>query len=177
MKIGVGSKNKTKVNAVAEVLKDYPLFDGATVEGVAVEVEEFGHPKTLDETIDGAIERAKQAYVGHEYGIGIEGGLMVVPQAGTGYMAVSVCTIFDGSHIHLGLSPACEWPRDVLDKILSEGLDGGQAMKASGLTAHEKVGVHGGVIEVLTKGRTNRTEQNKWAIMMALTQLEHPEHF
>lgn len=36
MKVGVGSKNKTKVDAVADLLKDYPLFKGAVVTGVVL---------------------------------------------------------------------------------------------------------------------------------------------
>lgn len=39
MKVGIGSKNKTKVEAVAQLLKDYPMFDDAEIEGVAVIVE------------------------------------------------------------------------------------------------------------------------------------------
>lgn len=144
MKVGVGSKNKTKVAAVAEMIQTYPLFDGAEVEGMDVRVEEFGHPKNIDETVSGAIERAKQAYVGHDYGFGIEGGLMQVPHTKTGCMEVAACAIYDGTQVHLGLSSATEWPRVVLDKILHEGLDGSQAMKSAGLTHHEKAGEHGG---------------------------------
>src|ERR1035437_9296389 len=114
MKIGVGSKNKTKVNAVADLLKNYPMFEGAQIDGVDVIVEEFGHPKSLDETVAGAINRAKQAHIGHDYGFGIEGGLMKVPQTKSGYMEVAVCAIFDGQQIHLGLSQAHEWPKKVM---------------------------------------------------------------
>ncbi len=177
MKVGVGSKNKTKVEAVAEILKDYPLFAGAEVEGVVVEIEEFGHPKSLGETVAGAAARAKQAQVGRDYGFGIEGGLMEVPQTKTGYMEVAVCAIFDGKQIHLGLSQAFEWPQKVIDLILNEGLDGSQAAKSAGLTQQDKIGEHGGFIELFTKGRTNRTGLNKNAVMMALIHLENPEHF
>ena len=177
MKVGVGSKNKTKVGAVADILKDYPMFVGAEVEGVAVEVEEFGHPKSLDETVAGAVSRAKQAWVGHDFGIGIESGLMQVPQTKSGYMEVAVCAIYDGSQIHMGLSQAYEWPKKVLEGILQQGLDGSQAMKAAGLTQHEKLGEHEGFVGVFAKGRTNRTEYNKGAVMMALMHLENPEHF
>ena len=176
MKIGVGSKNKTKINAVVETLRDCPMFDGAEIESVDVQVEQFGHPKSLDETVSGAVDRAKQAYVNHDFGFGIEGGLMKVPQTKSGYMEVAVCAIYDGKQIHLGLSQACEWPKKVLEKILG-GLDGSQAMKAVGLTQHEKLGEHEGLIGILTKGRTNRTEFNKGAVVMALMHLENPEHY
>ncbi len=176
MKIGVGSKNKTKVGAVEDILKDYPMFLGAAVEGVEINIEQFGHPKNLEETVAGAVDRARQAYVGHDYGFGIESGLMHVPQTKSGYMEVAVCAIYDGTQIHMGLSQAYEWPKKVLDKIL-EGMDGSQAMKATGLTLHEKVGEHEGFVGVFAKGRTNRTEFNKGAVIMALMHLENPEHY
>jgi inosine/xanthosine triphosphatase len=177
MKIGIGSKNKTKVGAVAETLLDYPMFKDAEVVSVNVNIEEFGHPKTLDETVAGAIDRARQAYVGHDYGFGIESGLMKVSQTKSGYMEVAVCAIFDGKQIHMGLSPAFEWPKEVLEGILHKGMDGSQAMKAAGITHHEKLGEREGFVGIFTKGRTNRMEYNKAAIVMALMHLENPEHF
>ena len=177
MKIGVGSKNKTKINAVAELLREYPMFDGAEVTGVDIKIEQFGHPKTLDETVAGAVDRAKQAYKGNDYGFGIESGLMKVPQTKSGYMDVAVCAIFDGKQIHMGMSPALEWPQKVIDGVFNKGIDGSQAMKDAGLTHHEKLGEHEGFIGIFTKGRITRTDQNKAAIMMALIHLENPEHF
>src|ERR1700722_13854030 len=177
MNIGVGSKNKTKVGAVEDILKDYPMFAGAIVEGVEVKIEQFGHPKSLEETVAGAVDRAKQAYIGHDYGFGIESGLMQVPQTKSGYMEVAVCAIYDGTQIHMGLSQAYEWPKKVIDGILNEGLDGSQAMKAARLTHHEKLGEHEGFVGVFAKGRTNRTEYNKGAVIMALMHLENPEHY
>lgn len=50
-------------------------------------------------------------------------------------------------------------------------------MKAAGLTHHEKIGAQEGVISIFSKGRIDRTEFNKLAVMMALTHLENPEHF
>lgn len=177
MKIGVGSKNKTKVSAVEEMLKEYPMFKDAQVLGIAVRVEEFGHPKNIDETVAGAIDRAKQAQEGNTYGFGIEGGLIEVPYSKTGYMEVAACAIFDGERVHLGLSPACEWPSAVIDGILNKGLDGSQAMKAASITDEEKLGESRGFIDLVTKGRMDRTAFNKTAVMMALVHLENPEHY
>jgi inosine/xanthosine triphosphatase len=177
MNIGVGSKNKTKVNAVAEILRDYPMFAGAEVVGVDVKIEQFGHPKSLEETVAGAIDRAKQAYTDNDYSFGIESGLMKVPQTKSGYMEVAVCAIYDGKQIHMGLSQAYEWPKKVTDAILHKGMDGSQAMRAAGLTQHEKLGEHEGFVGIFTKGRMNRTDYNKAAVVMALMHLENPEHY
>ena len=165
------------MDAVAQVLKDYPMFAGAQVIGMAIQIEEFGHPKSIEETVAGAIDRAQQAWRGNDYGFGIEGGLIRVPQAKTGYMEVAACAIYDGTRAHLGLSPACEWPKDVIDGILKGGLDGSQAMKAAGITGEEKVGTAKGFIDIVTKGRMDRTAFNKAAIMMALVHLENPEYY
>lgn len=177
MKVGVGSKNKTKVDAIAEILRDYPMFTGAEVLGMEVHIEEFGHPKSLEETIDGAIDRAKQAQVGNDYGFGIESGLMKVPKTKTGYMEVAVCAIFDGKQVHMGFTPAFEWPKKVLDGILNKGLDGSQAMKAAGLTFHEKLGEQNGFVGLFAKNRMDRKAYNKAGVMMALMHLENPEHY
>lgn len=177
MKIGVGSKNKTKVDAIASVLSVYPMFQGAEVIGVDVKGEQFGHPKNLGETVAGAVARAKQACKGHDYGFGIESGLMSVPQTKSGFMEVAVCAIFDGTKIHLGLSPAFEWPKKVIDGILNGGLDGSQAMKEAGLTSQDKIGENEGLVGLFTKGRINRTEYNKSAVIMALMHLENSKHY
>ncbi len=177
MKIGMGSKNKTKIEALKTLLHEYPLFKDGEVIGMDVKIEEFGHPKNIKETVEGAIERAKQAYVGNDYGFGIEGGLTEVPHTKSGYMEVAACAIYDGKQIHLGLGPALEWPTKVMDGILNKGLDGSQAMKAAGYTTHEKFGEKEGLVGVLTKGKMVRTDFNRYAIMMALTHLENPEYF
>ncbi len=177
MNIGVGSKNRTKVEAVETVLKDYAQLKDAAVSGVAVTVEEFGHPKNLQETVDGAIGRAKQAFVGNDLGFGIEGGLMEVPGTKSGFLEVAVCAIYDGGKTHLGFSPAFEWPKKAIEGILNDGLDGSQAMRAAGLTDEDKIGESGGVIRMLTDGRMDRTAFNALAIRMALIHVEHPELF
>lgn len=177
MKVGMGSLNKTKLAALEAVLKDYPLFASAEVVGVDAVTDVFGHPKSLEETIEGAIARAKKAYEGHDYGFGIEGGLMKVPYSKSGYMEVGACAIYDGTQVHLGLSPALEWPLEMHDSIMNKGLDGSQAMRAAGLTNEAKPGEGEGIIGVLTNSRLTRTNYNKLAIMMALTHVEHPEFF
>ena len=177
MKVGMGSKNKTKVAALEDMLRKYPMFEGAEVIGVDAVTDVYGHPKSIDETVEGAIQRAKKAYEGHEYGFGIEGGLMKVPHTKSGSMEVAACAIYDGKRIHLGLSPALEWPLEMHDSIMNKGLDGSQAMQAAGLSQEEKPGEGEGIIGLLTNSRMTRTDYNKIAIMMALTHLEHPEFF
>ena len=179
MKINVGSKNQTKVTAVKEAVALYPsLFPNPEVIGVDIDVELYGHPKNIEETVNGAIERAKKAFTNCDYSFGLEGGLLEVPLSKTGYMEVGVCAIYDGKNFHLGLSPAFEWPKSVTDLILSGKADASQAFKQLGLTTDEKLGAaKGGIIGFLTEGRLTREDFTRYSIIMALIHLEHPEHF
>lgn len=176
MKVNIGSHNPTKIEGVKNLIIGHPLFKGAIVSGVNIEVEEFGHPKSLEETVQGSMDRAFACLFDADYGFGIESGLVAVPHTKSGYMETTVCAIYDGENYSLGMGPAFEWPKDMLDLILS-GLDGSQAFKQIGLTTDEKVGTQNGGIFVLTKGRINRTKLNELAVMMALLQLENKAHY
>lgn len=179
MKINVGSKNQTKIKAVEEAVKLYPkLFPKPEIVGMDINVPIFGHPKNIKETVNGAIKRAKEAFINCDYSFGLEGGLMEVPFSETGFMEVGACAIFDGEKIHLGLSPAFEWPKEVTNLILSNKADASLAFKQVGLTHHEKLGaIKGGIIGFLTDGKLTREEFIKYSIIMALVKLEKPELF
>ena len=177
MRVNVGSKNQTKVQAVAEALQNHRMFENGEVIGVDVVTEQFGHPITLPVIVRGAMDRARKAFMDCDYSFGIEGGLIEVPETKSGYMEVAVCAIYDGSRFHLGLSPAYEWPKTVTDLIVQKGLDGSQALREAGFTNHEKIGTAEGGIWILTKGKINRKDYNKLAVMMALIHLENKEHY
>ncbi|OGL31040.1 hypothetical protein A3D14_02140 [Candidatus Saccharibacteria bacterium RIFCSPHIGHO2_02_FULL_47_12] len=176
MKINVGSTNPTKVSAVRNIAAKHGLFKDVEVVGVEVEVEEFGHPKSLQETIVGAQQRAEKAFVNCSYSVGLESGLFVAAGTKSGYFETTACSIFDGKNHHIGLGPSFEWPTSMVKMILG-GLDGSQAFKKLGLTNHDKIGVAEGGIYVLTKGKINRVKLNELAFTMALLQLENPEHY
>ena len=177
MKINVGSQNKTKIQAVLDAVNLYPnLFFEPNVTGIDVNVDVFGHPKNLEENIQGAIKRAKEAYIDCDYSFGLEGGLMEVPFTKTGFMEVGACAIYDGKNIHLGLSPAFEWPQKVNDLIISGKADASQAFKQLNYTHHEKLGNEkGGIVGFLTGQKLTREDYTKYSIIMALIQLEQLE--
>ena len=176
MIITVGSKNPTKIAAVTNLLTGHPLFDGAVVKAVDVANEEFGHPKSLEDTVHGAKQRALHCFKNCTYSIGIESGMIKSPDAKSGYFETTVCAIFDGSQYHLGLSPSFEWPTEVV-KLILQGMDGSQAFKKIGLTEHEKIGLAEGGIFILTHGKINRVKINELAVMMALIHLENPDYY
>ncbi len=177
MKVNVGSTNEVKVKAVIETIKDYNLFINSEVNSVNVKSEVSEQPISLDETIKGAMNRAKNAFQNCDYSLGIESGLMKVPNTKTGYMDVCVCAIFDGKNFHIGLSSAFEYPTNVVKFIFEEGMDATQAFNKIGLTKNPKIGSSEGAIGILTKGRLIRKEFTKQAIVNALIHLEFPELF
>ncbi|MEK7507582.1 MAG: inosine/xanthosine triphosphatase [Patescibacteria group bacterium] len=173
MKIRIGSKNKAKVDAVEEILKEYPHLADAKTFAVEVSSDVSRQPKTLDETVRGAINRAKNSWSECDYSIGIESGLMHVPGSKSGYMDVCVCAIYDGKEFHIGLSSAWEFPNvSVMDLIVKDGLDMSQAINKVGFTKNPGVGSAEGAIGILTKGRMDRKEYTKQALRTALIHLE-----
>lgn len=173
MKINIGSKNRVKVNAVKEILADYPHLAHAEVESAEAESKVSAQPKSLDETIRGAMNRAKNAFRHCDYAIGLESGLMQFPHTKSGYMDVCACAIYDGREFHLELSSAWEFPdKTITDLMLKEGLDMNQALNKAGLTKNPEVGSAEGAIGIMTKGRLERKEYTKQALRTALIHLE-----
>jgi inosine/xanthosine triphosphatase len=173
MKIHIGSKNQVKVEALQEMLQDYPHLKHAKVTASDISSGVGDQPKSLEETVSGAMNRAKQAQEGYTYGFGIESGLMAVPNTKLGFMDVCVCAIYDGKEFHLGLSSAWEAPKKVMHHMLNGGLDMNQAAFKAGLTDNPKVGAAEGLVGIMTKGRLTRKAYTKEAIRTELIHLEN----
>ncbi|MFA6325067.1 MAG: DUF84 family protein [Candidatus Paceibacterota bacterium] len=172
MKIKIGSTNDIKVKALEEILKDYSHLKDAAIFAIKVSSNVANQPKSLDETIKGAMNRASGAFIDCEYSFGIESGIMAVPNTKTGFMDVCACSIFDGKEYYLGLSSAWEVPQKVTDYMINEGLDMTQASVKAGFTKNIKIGSAEGLIGIMTKGRLVRKEYTKEAIRTALIHLE-----
>ncbi len=175
MKIIVGSKNSQKIEAVREILQEYPELKDFDVIGIEADSGVSEQPISIDETIQGAINRAKNCFNDCDYSIGLESGLMKVPSTKTGFMDVTVCAIYDGKTVHLGLSSAFEYPVEVTRLVFDEEINITQAFVKTGLTNNPKLGSAEGAIGFLTKGRLTRKEYTKQALRTALIHLENPE--
>jgi inosine/xanthosine triphosphatase len=173
MNIKIASQNPVKVEALKEILLDYNHLQDAKVESVDVSSGVSDQPKSLEETITGAKNRAKTAHIDCEYSFGIESGLMAVPHTKSGYMDVCACAIFDGSKYHLGLSSAWEAPEKVSKLILEDGLDMNEAAYKAGLTKDKKVGSAQGLVGIMTKGRLTRKAYTKEAIRTSLIHIDN----
>lgn len=174
MRIIVGSKNEVKVGAVRELVPEYPFMASAEISGFDAKSGVADQPKTLEETVTGAMNRARGAWESGacDAALGIESGLMVVPFTKTGHMDVCACAIYDGAEFHLGLSSAWEVPADAAKLMLEQGLDMNDAFNQAGYTDNPKIGSAEGAIGLLTKGRVDRKAYTKEAVRMALIHLE-----
>ncbi|MBD3299760.1 MAG: DUF84 family protein [Candidatus Moranbacteria bacterium] len=172
MQIKVATNNNIKVLAVKETIKDYPVFKEAVVSKKNISSGVSNQPKSMEETIQGAVNRASKVYKNCTYSFGLESGLMKVPQTKSGYMNICACVIFDGRKHHLGLGSAFEYPIEVTRLVFNEGLDINQAFYKTGLTQNPEIGSHKGAIGILTNGRVNRKDLSVQAIKMALIHLE-----
>jgi inosine/xanthosine triphosphatase len=173
MKIKVGTKNKSKLEAVEEIIKEYPHLKDFEIEGIEVSSGVSDQPRSIDETIDGATNRAKNSFVDCDYSIGIESGLMSVPKTKSGYMDVCVCAIYDGNEFYLGLSSAWEFPdKNIINSMLKDNLNMSQAVNKFGLTNNPQIGSEEGAIGILTKGKMTRKDYTKQSLRTALIHLE-----
>ncbi len=172
MKIAVGSRNQAKVEAVKEILQDYPHLRDAEVEAKEVSSDAPDQPLSLEDTMRGAMNRAKSAFEDCDLSIGLESGLMQVSMSKTGYMDVCVCAIYDGKEFHFGFSSAWEFPQKEVTEMMVSGLNMEQAINRFGMTNNPKIGSAEGAIGILTKGRLTRKEYTKQALRTALIHLE-----
>ncbi len=156
------------MQSTREVLAMYPKFVDAEIVGIEVDSGVGEQPMNLNATIDGAINRAKVAFQDCDYSIGIEGGLLEVPQTESGVAKLEACAIYDGKDISLGFSCAYVVPEDLHRIVVERNVDMSEALKISGRTDHVKIGTAGGGISLLTDGRMTRYDMCKQALTTAL---------
>jgi len=177
MRINVGTTNNAKIEAVRETILDYEGFQNAIITPLKVESQVKDQPLTLEETIQGARNRAKNAFKDCKYSIGLEAGLIPVPHTLSGYMNFNVCVIYDGETFFTGLSSGFEYPPHVIKDIIEGGLEIKDAMVRAGITQSNEVAKGQGNIGILTKGRTPRKEYVAQSIRKAMIPLDNPKYY
>ncbi len=164
MKVVVGSKNPVKINAARNVL--LKIYGEVNVTGVEVDSEVPPQPFGKDETIQGAVNRAKNAYSNDfDLSIGIESGLMEIMNSITGYIDLQWCAVFDGEEITLGVSSGFEYPPIVINEVL-KGVEVGDVMDK--VTGVDNLGQKAGAVSYLSKGLLDRTENTEQCILTAM---------
>lgn len=152
MKVAIGTKNPAKVNAVMEAFSSY-----SDAEFVSVDVpsEVSAQPFSDDETIEGAINRAKNALMKEkaDLGIGLEGGVIETE---------SGCFLCNwGALVDHRLEPVIAGgariplPKEIYEK-LKKGIELGDIM--DGFAQKQNVRQNEGAIGILTNGFVNRKE-------------------
>ena len=164
MKVIVGSKNPVKQRATENVLKK--IYTDLVVKSVKADSEIPDQPIGVDETIKGAVNRAKNAYSPkYDLSVGIESGLMKTPQSITGYIDLQWCAIYDGDKITLGVSAGFEYPPLVIEEVL-KGREVGDVMDE--ITGVENLGEKKGAVSHLTRGFLDRTGNTEQCVLMAM---------
>jgi inosine/xanthosine triphosphatase len=166
--IAVGSTNPVKLDAVREGFTASGRFGTVEISARNVASSVREQPLSLDETLRGAIARARSAFAECDLSVGIEDGLFEVPYTQSGYMNACACVIFDGKREHVGLASAFEYPAEVMRFVIEEGLDITQAFVKAGLSNNARLGAAEGAIGVLTRGRLTRRDYARQAVDMAL---------
>ena len=176
MIIHVGSHNRVKIEAVRTAILQYSFLTNAQGLSMPAQSSVSDQPKSIDETVTGAKNRALNAFPGSKYSIGLESGMIILSQPGvTYYFEHTVCAIYDGSQFYLGFSPAFPLPLKVASLLIEQGLDLEQACVATKLSDNKDLGQAEGIIGCLSKGIVTRLEYTIPAITMALIGLQNQE--
>nr|WP_319374577.1 inosine/xanthosine triphosphatase [uncultured Methanobacterium sp.] len=164
MKVVVGSKNPVKLKATRNVLKK--IYPQMGVQAKHVDSGVPDQPIGLEVTIQGAINRAKNAYSeDFDLSVGIESGLLEVPHSITGYLDLQWCAIYDGEKTTLGVSAGFEYPPLVIEKVL-EGMEVGDVMDQ--VTGIDRLGQKTGAVSHLSRGLLDRTGNTEQCVLMAM---------
>jgi len=151
-RITVGSKNPVKLAAARAVVTR--LAAGVTVEAVEVPSGVPDQPFGDDETIRGALARARAARqkMDSDFGVGIEGGVVEMPDGSMRTCAWAAVVSRSGRH-GVGGSLAMPLPDSVAEMIRG-GLELGHAMDK--LTSQSNTKHGAGAVGILTAGLVDR---------------------
>jgi inosine/xanthosine triphosphatase len=168
MKIIVGSKNAAKVKAVQDGARVY--WPEAVVEGYDVASGVSAQPLSNEETMQGALNRARAAHaLGADLGIGLEAGVVDV----------------NGGPIMMGYVGITDGVREVVVPSVGTPLphSWGEAMKNGGelrphvIAAGLPYDYTKGVLGLLTDGKVMRDEGFGMAVKTALVPWVNPAAF
>jgi inosine/xanthosine triphosphatase len=171
--IAVGSTNPVKIGAVRAVLSR--LAPRARIEGVAVPSTVDDQPFGDGETIRGALARAAAARqaLGAEIGVGIEGGVVDLPDGAMRTCAWAAIVDGDGRS-GVGGSLAMPLP-DAVARMIRGGLELGHAMDS--LVGEHDTKRGKGAVGILTAGLVDRQAAYEVLVSYALAPLLTPQLF
>lgn len=166
MKIAVGTTNPSKIKGIERA---YRKLLGKEINIISVKVKSgvSAQPLSLEETMRGAINRARKAIErvrDADEGVGVEAGFFNILDK---TFDVQIAAIIDReNNITYGLSPAFQIPPLFVDKILKEGIE--LEVVVDNYFGTKDIGIKGGFISILTKNKITREELTELAVAMAL---------
>ena len=163
--VAVGSTNPVKLRAARAVL--LPVAPAARVEPIAVPSGVRDQPWGDDETIRGALARARAARdaLGADLGVGLEGGVAELPDGSLRTCAWAAIADARGREA-VGGSLAMPLPPAVA-ALLREGLELGDAIDRLVAAHNTKQGI--GAVGVLTAGLVDRQRAYEHLVTYALS--------
>ena len=166
-RVTVGSMNPVKLGAARSVVER--LMPGAEVIGIAVASGVPDQPWGDDETIRGAIARARaaRAATDADVGIGIEGGVVATGDGAVRTCAWAAVATRDG-RVGVGGSLAMTLPPRVAE-LVRGGMELGHAMDAVTGTHNVKQGL--GAVGILTHGLVTRQQAYETLVAYAFVPL------
>lgn len=169
----LGSMNPGKLQACqmcfAEWLASRPAGVGYEINAVHTDSGVSEQPMTIEETTQGAKNRAERALKskdGAAIGIGMESGVFILDGK---YFDFCVVSVFDGSRHCIGISSMFALPPAVAATFQERGYN--QSFKDAGVEPDEN---GDGVLAHMSGGALSRPKQMKESFMMALLQLHNP---
>lgn len=173
MKIVVASQNPVKVNAVlksAQACWDEEI----EMESVSVPSGVSDQPMDEDETLDGAINRAKNAWAqmpGADFYVGIEGGVAVHRNRLFAFAWIVVCNADFESHAR---TATFELPPEIRELIM-EGMELGDADDRVFEKSNSKQ--QNGAVGLLTRDRVTRESLYEPAVTLAFIPFLNKSHY
>ncbi len=166
--VAVGSKNRAKTLGVRRAFS--ALFPEIEVKAVDATALVRVQPMSLDETVEGAQERAIFALdsTKAEFGVGVEAGVVGVGKAWPGhFLNLQVAAVVDSAgRLSLGCSSGFPIPPKFVAKLSEnrEELD----RYSHELTGAEKIREEEGIVYHLSGRRLSRVEMTEQCVSMAL---------
>ncbi len=170
MIVNIGSKNPNKFKAAKEAFIMFETFKEASFKSIGAKSNVSDQPIGYEETITGAKNRAFNAFISCDISVGLESGLVEIPLTKTGYMNLTICSIFDGKNHCIGTGPAFELPEKITKLVIENSLELDEAILQSGFSDNPRIGYSEGIIGVLTKGVVTRKDYMVPSVTMAMAQ-------
>ncbi len=163
MLISLGSLNNVKIESVREAFKAF----GFDPEIVAIGIKYNEQPLGFEDTIKGAIYRAKMALssVDADYGIGIEAGVVRVLEYN---FNIQISAIINDDITSIGFSPAFQLPHNI-ESLVLKGIELDKAVEM--VYGIKDIGEKGGIIELMSNGAIDRKELIVYALKMAIVKI------